>query len=286
MEGFAFPAEPCEWTIIVWQHCLVQGSGHGSPLVLAYHGVGDVPLWQDHYRLFVRPDDLRRQIEKLRSWGYELTTVTDLARRLTAGQADRVAALTFDDGFVDNAGPLLDVLGAHDAPATVYVIGGWLGRTHPDAPWTRIVTEEELQTIAASGVEIGAHTMNHVDLSTVSFDVALAEWQESKRRLEEITGGPVRTAAYPFGNVSDDAVRACRAAGFTSAVRTRGRGSWASLLALPRQDVGNRTTSLALWLKRRDRYETIMKTVDPVLRTWPARKGIRLIRLLRWIASP
>lgn len=254
--------------------------------MLAYHGVGDVPLWQDHFRLFVRPDDLRRQIDRLRSWGYELATVSDLARRLSSGTAGRVAALTFDDGLVDNAGPLLDVLGAYDAPATVYVIAGWLGRRHPDAPWTRIVTAEELQRIAGAGVEIGAHTMNHADLSTVSYDVALREWSESRERLEELSGAPVQSAAYPFGNVSDDAVRACGAAGFTSAVRTRGRGSWSSLLALPRQDVGNRTTSLALWLKRRDLYEPIMKTLDPVLRTWPARKGIRLVRLIRWVASP
>lgn len=263
----------------------MQGAGPTPPLVLAYHGVADVPLWQDHYRLFVRPRDLARQIEKLESWGYELATMSELARRLRAGSADGTAALTFDDGLSDNAGPLLEVLRAHDAPATVYVIAGWLGRAHPDAPWARIATEDEIREIASAGVEIGAHTVNHVDLSTVSYDVALRELTESKQQLEKIAGTRVESAAYPFGNVHDEAIEACKAAGFTSAVRTRGRGSWANLLALPRQDVGNRTTDLALRLKRRDRYEPAMRILNPFLGTWPARKGIRLVRLLRWVAS-
>ena len=222
----------------------------------------------------------------LRAWGYELTTVTELARRLRAGRAARTGAITFDDGFVDNSEALLDVLRSCDVPATVYVIAGWLGKTHPDAPWTRIVTDDELRRIADAGVEIGSHTMNHVDLSATSYEVALREWTTSKERLEQITHQIVETAAYPFGNAEDEAVQACRAAGFTSAVRTRGRGSWANLHALPRQDVGNRTTTLALRFKRRDRYEPIMKVLEPALGTWPARKTIRLVRLLRWVASP
>jgi peptidoglycan/xylan/chitin deacetylase (PgdA/CDA1 family) len=263
----------------------VHGAGRTSPLVLAYHGVADVPLWQDHYRLFVRPKDLGRQIDRLTSWGYELTTMSELARRLRAGSADGTAALTFDDGLADNAGPLLEVLATRDAPATVYVIAGWLGRPHPDAPWARIATEEQVEKIASAGLEVGAHTLNHVDLSTVPYDVAFRELKDSKDRLEQITGSSVESAAYPFGNASEETLAACRAAGFTSAVRTRGRGSWANLLALPRQDVGNRTTDLALRLKRRDRYEPVMRILNPLLATWPARKGIRLVRLVRWVAS-
>jgi peptidoglycan/xylan/chitin deacetylase (PgdA/CDA1 family) len=248
--------------------------------VLAYHGVDDVPLWRDHYRLFVRPRDLVRQIDRLRGWGYELVTITELARRSPAERVN-TAALTFDDGFVDNATHLVDVLRESGAVATVYVISGWLERSHPDAPWTRIMSRTELNALAGQGVEIGAHTVNHVNLRSLPYEAAVKEMKESKDQLEQITGRAVTSFAYPFGEANEHVLDACRTAGFTSAVRTRARGSWDRVLDLPRQDVGNRTTGLAFYLKRDDRYEKAAALVAPLLGTWPGRKSIRFIRLMR-----
>ena len=111
---------------------------HGSlpPLGLAYHAVGDVPLRDDPHGLFVRAEDLQRQIAKLREWGYRLVSFGELARLGEAGQAGGHAALTFDDGFADNLrdpGPSTRRTGA---PATVFVVSGWLGKPHRSAPWT------------------------------------------------------------------------------------------------------------------------------------------------------
>jgi hypothetical protein len=44
------------------------------PLVLAYHGVADVPYAADPHLLFIAPDDLRRHIDVLRRWGYRLVS--------------------------------------------------------------------------------------------------------------------------------------------------------------------------------------------------------------------
>jgi peptidoglycan/xylan/chitin deacetylase (PgdA/CDA1 family) len=250
------------------------------PLVLAYHGVADVSLWRDHFRLFVRPRDLARQIETLKRWGYELTTVTDLAQR-DPSRRFNLAALSFDDGFSDNAHALLPVLDDAGVTATVYVISGWLGRSHPDAPWARIMSPAEVENLAQRGIEIGAHTVDHVNLCTLSSDDARAQIEESKHQLEAIIGRAVTSFAYPFGEANARVIETCRDAGFTSAVRTRGRGSWNDPLDLPRQDVGNRTSRLAFYLKRDNRYERPAGFVDPLLRTWPGRKSIRLVRLLR-----
>src|SRR5688572_15802554 len=92
------------------------------PLVLAYHGVDDVPLRRDPHGLFVRPGDLRQHIAKLHGWGYRLATFGELAEHVERGDADGWAALTFDDGTVDNLETLAPLLAAEGVPATVFVV--------------------------------------------------------------------------------------------------------------------------------------------------------------------
>jgi peptidoglycan/xylan/chitin deacetylase (PgdA/CDA1 family) len=252
-----------------------------SPIVLAYHGIADVPLTRDWYRLFVRPEEIRRHIARLRAWGYRIVTFGELAAAARDGNARGLAALTFDDGLADNAASLPGLLAETGTAATVFVISGRLGRSHPDAPWARIATADEVRSLHAAGVEIGAHTVSHVDLTQLDHAGALAELAGSKQQLEEVVGAPVDVAAYPFGAVNGTVVEACRDAGFAAACGSRGRGDWSEPLNLPRQDVVNRQTRLGLYLKRDDRYEAAMKPLAPLVGSPPGRLGIKLIRRLR-----
>lgn len=251
-----------------------MAKGPLPPLALAYHGVADVSLRQDRNGLFVRPQDLRRQIAKLRSWGYRLVTFGDLARLAAASEATGHAALTFDDGLVDNLEALAPLLEAEGVPATVFVVSGWLGRPHRSVPWTRIMTETELAELRATGVEIGAHSVSHSDLSSLSYEAALEELAGSKSQLEAVLGEPVEVAAYPYGRANAETVRACRDAGFLAACSATGRGSWLDPHDLPRQDVENGSTMIGLRLKRDDSYEQLMRFT-------PARAVRRLGRIAR-----
>ncbi|HEY7149123.1 MAG TPA: polysaccharide deacetylase family protein [Gaiellaceae bacterium] len=229
--------------------------GLPPPLALAYHGVDDVPLRRDPDHLFVRPQDLRRQIDKLRAWGYELVTFGDLAADVRPGRV----ALTFDDGLVDNLTMLAPILRELGAPATVFVVSGWLGQPHPSATWTRIVSADELRELRDAGLEVGGHSATHADLSALSYEDALEELSRGKKELEDVLGEPVEVAAYPYGRTSSDAIRAARDAGFRAACSTSARGSWDEPHFLPRQDMDNRGSLLGLRLKRDDRYESLMK---------------------------
>jgi peptidoglycan/xylan/chitin deacetylase (PgdA/CDA1 family) len=139
-----------------------------------------------------------------------------------------LVALSFDDGMDDNHSTLLPILKARNAVATVYVTTGLIGQENPwMAPGTsRMMVEDELRDLVAAGVELGAHTVTHPNLAEMGYDDCLREMVESRDRVAEISGQPVRTFAYPFCAFGDDAVRAARDAGFEAALTCQWQGSW------------------------------------------------------------
>jgi peptidoglycan/xylan/chitin deacetylase (PgdA/CDA1 family) len=223
--------------------------------VLAYHGIGDVPLRIDPHGLFVRPQELSRHVRRLRAWGYELLSFGQLARRLEENGGAGSAALTFDDGLAGNLG----VLTALGVPATLFVVTSWLGGSHPDLPTARLVTESDLRRLAEHGLEIGSHTRTHRDLDRLDADEARTELAGSKRELEELLQRPVEVASYPYGRASETAVHACREAGYRAACSNSGQGSWSDPHNLPRQDMNRGATMLGLRLKRDGFYEPLVQ---------------------------
>jgi peptidoglycan/xylan/chitin deacetylase (PgdA/CDA1 family) len=99
-----------------------------------------------------------------------------------------------------------------------------LERSGASMPTHLMMTDAQVRTLARSGVEIGAHTMNHPILASIDDETARTEIQASKRRLEEITGGPIRSFAYPNGKPGQDYNRKhvvmAREAGFELALST------------------------------------------------------------------
>jgi peptidoglycan/xylan/chitin deacetylase (PgdA/CDA1 family) len=108
--------------------------------------------------------------------------------------------VSFDDGYRDFAEAALPVLEQRRVPATLFVPaaaersqlpGGLEGRALLDAA--------ELRDLAAQGVEIGGHGIDHLDLTRLD-DLALGrELRLGRERLGDWTGRPVRYLAYPFG---------------------------------------------------------------------------------------
>jgi peptidoglycan/xylan/chitin deacetylase (PgdA/CDA1 family) len=67
-------------------------------------------------------------------------------------------------------------------------------------------------------MEIGAHTVHHLSLPELSGECLAREISESRTDLERLLKRPVVLFAYPYGDVSGEAVEAVRAAGFRLAV--------------------------------------------------------------------
>jgi peptidoglycan/xylan/chitin deacetylase (PgdA/CDA1 family) len=80
------------------------------------------------------------------------------------------------------------------------------------------MTADEVARLAESKlIDVGAHTVTHPVLSTLSISMQREEILGSKTRLEEILGRQVTGFAYPFGSQRDytpETVRLAREAGF------------------------------------------------------------------------
>jgi peptidoglycan/xylan/chitin deacetylase (PgdA/CDA1 family) len=91
-------------------------------------------------------------------------------------------------------------------------------------PSDLMMTADQVRQLRADGMEIGGHTATHPILMGLDPGRATHEIEDGKRRLEEITGSPVKVFAYPNGKPGRDYGREhvgmVRELGFEAAVST------------------------------------------------------------------
>jgi len=232
-------------------------------VILAYHGVAPATRDEDPHFMRVVPDRFKAQVELLLDAGFDFVTVADLVRRADGARpAPGSAALSFDDGLLDNHSVVLPILRSYGIPATMYVTTGLIGKVYPWLDPTadaRMMGEDELRDLVRAGFEVGAHTVTHPDLSLLGREECLHEMVESRDAIERITGQPVRTFAYPFCRYGDAAVDAAREAGFLAAVTCQGRGDW-SRYEIRRALITGKDGFPSFLLKLIDAYEPLFQS--------------------------
>jgi len=122
-------------------------------------------------------------------------------------------AITFDDGLPDELEKALPILRELGVSATIFLPSGCIGLPGEQARrfyqervgmlCGRAFSTKEVAKLAKHPlIEIGAHGRTHADLGSLASEDSL--WEEiagAKKDLEEITGRPVTSFAYPFGDV-------------------------------------------------------------------------------------
>ncbi|MCW1958258.1 MAG: polysaccharide deacetylase family protein [Mycobacterium sp.] len=108
----------------------------------------------------------------------------------------KCVALTFDDGPTPFTDRLLRVLADNDAKATFFLIGNKVTR---DPGITR--------RIAEAGMEIGNHSWEHPNMTTISEGEIPAQLSRASAAISAVTGRQPRLFR-PAGGLSNDAVRA------------------------------------------------------------------------------
>ena len=250
------------------------GLGYRYPFVLCYHLVSAAAPGRDPHGLFLSQARFAEHLDAI-AGRYELLTVGALWDRTHHGRgAAGCAAITFDDALASTARDAVPLLQERGMACSMFVPTGWMGRGHPDVEGERILTAGEVRELADAGVEIGAHTVDHVRLSDLSFAQALDQLRRSRATLEDLVGKPVRTMAYPHGALTPESERAAAQAGYDVACACSGAGPWRPL-SLPREPVFESTTKLRLRLKMAGLYGPVHRLADARGRAGRGRARVR-----------
>lgn len=164
----------------------------------------------------VQPAAFAAEMAALAAHGYHTIHQAQLFAALFRGAPlpRRPVLVTVDDGYLDAVRAILPVLRRHRMVATFYVISG---RLHEPG----FLGPAQVRELDHAGMDIGAHTRTHPDLTTLSAPALRAQVAGSRRDLERVVGHPVDFFAYPAGAFDAAVVAAVRRAGFVLAVTTR-----------------------------------------------------------------
>ena len=89
----------------------------------------------------------------------------------------------------------------------------------------RPMTYDELRQLASNPlIQVGGHTVNHPQLAALPVELQYDEIARDRKQLEIVTGRPVKTISYPFGEPDDfspASVEVVQQAGFHAACSTQ-----------------------------------------------------------------
>ncbi len=201
-----------------------------QPRVLMYHMVREHIAGAKFNKLRVKPDEFERQIKWLAEQHFHFVTMQQLYDNWNKHPAKTVA-ITFDDGYADNLLNALPILKKYNAVATIYVVvdrherdwSSYKKAHHNSGELAQEpkLSDQQLQQLVESGlIEIGSHTLTHLNLAKASAEERQQELTQSKLILQQATGQPINSFAYPFGIYTAADVEAAKLAGYSTAVTT------------------------------------------------------------------
>jgi len=177
------------------------------PVILTYHSIseGDSPLK-------VSPSLFTEQMEWLKA-NVRVVPLGEIVAALPGHRPlpERAVVLTFDDGFRDFYSSAAPVLRRLRLPATVFLPTGYCGKSNcwPNQPaWVckeALLDWKQVTELVRDEFKIGAHGINHSDLTTLSLEEAEQEISGSKAQIEEHAACQVEFFAYPYGRWSPTA---------------------------------------------------------------------------------
>jgi peptidoglycan/xylan/chitin deacetylase (PgdA/CDA1 family) len=186
----------------------------GSPeriKILMYHRIVKHDRVNPRHRIFaINVDDFRNQLRILERYGFTAITLADYHLFL-GGELNlpkKPVIITFDDGYRDTYELAFPALREYGMTAVVFVVADPKIRynywdNHDGYPPAQLMTPEQMVELHAAGWEIGSHSLTHPRLAEICRDTAWEEISRSRMVLEMLLNAPVRSFAYPYGQVNE-----------------------------------------------------------------------------------
>ena len=223
--------------------------------VLLYHSISD-----DNSRMSLKVNIFENQIKYLKNNGYTSINFNEIDQ-----SAKKQIIITFDDGYKDILVNALPILKKYDFKATCFFVTNLIGQ---DNSWDinkknfskkEIMNINDINNWISSGMHVGSHSHNHLDLTKISEKSLLKELEFSKKILEDKFNTINDIFCYPYGKVNQN-VYALTKKIYSKAVTTnRSRYDLKKHNShlIPRIDMGKNFSSLKLYLKLETIYEDI-----------------------------
>lgn len=262
----SYPVDAVKQQIMALYRSAIMQKHHPKHIpVLMYHKV--LPEAEEsQHKVFVTCEQFQQHMQFLSKRGFTPITFKDYfsyseGRMPLTHFPAKPIFITFDDGYKNNLTNALPVLQQFNFKCVLFALGNdkmtcneW--DVKQGEPAHALMVAKELAEMSAAGVEIGAHTLNHPDLTHLSAEAAFQEIVQSKENLEAVIGDEVISFAYPYGYYNDVVRQLVVRAGFKYAVATDTGGLHLEddHFRIFRVNIMPRDNALQIWKKTRHWY--------------------------------
>jgi peptidoglycan/xylan/chitin deacetylase (PgdA/CDA1 family) len=177
---------------------------HSLP-ILTFHALDD-----QRSVISFPPELFRRGMAQLHKMGYRTLSLLETINCFRAGKpfSDQSFVVTFDDGYQTVYEQAFPTLQQYGMSAIVFLTVGEkevATPTHrlPSLNGRSMLSWNEIEEMRRLGIELGAHTLTHPDLTRLPRERTEVEIYGSKKMIENTLGVPVSCFAYPYGRYND-----------------------------------------------------------------------------------
>lgn len=193
--------------------------------ILLYHRVVKSTIKDSVVGIYVTEEKFDEQLAHLQKSKFRTITFFDVHNALKGDKAlsSKNIILTFDDGYEDNYSSAFPLLKKYNFTAVIFLVTGhesntWdVSKNEPDA---KLLSKQQVLEMYDYGIEFGAHTLNHANLTEIPENLVLKEIYNSKIYLAKELKIPVISFAYPYGECNKVTKEAVKSFGFEFGVAT------------------------------------------------------------------
>ena len=225
--------------------------------VLLYHSISN-----DNSPMSLNINFFENQMKYLKNNGFQTVDFNEIDPNL---KSKKQIIITFDDGYKDILNNALPILKKYNFKATSFFVTNLIGKNNS---WDikkksyikkEIMSPSDILQWISSGMHIGSHSHNHVDLTKISEEKLLYELEFSKKFLEDKFDNKNNIFCYPYGKVNENVHYHTKK--FYSKAVTTNRSRYSlkrhNTHLIPRIDMGKNFSSFKLYLKLETIYEDI-----------------------------
>lgn len=173
--------------------------------ILTFHTLDNLPSVTSF-----SPNLFRFGLTNLHENGYRTISLLEAADclRMKKSFPEKSFVVTFDDGYETVYKVAFPILQDYGMSATIFITIGENGSHQdeeklPSLEGRSMLNWREIKEMKRWGIEFGAHTLTHPDLTRLPQDRMEMEICDSKKIIENILSAPISCFAYPYGRYND-----------------------------------------------------------------------------------